>query len=255
LSDGPPRIVLLERTLSEVPDRDAEATSTALVTARISPDSSSYEIRSALSVTNAIALLLERVFRDARQIAGSPEATRWLLIGLLQRRPATPSPPLLVWTAPGASSGARNIESVIREHIRRAKKTVTVVGYAVTQAADPLLADLADAVRRAVQVTIVVDRIADRIPSLLAGWPRDVKAPALWTRDADPLDEMSALHAKVMIFDDSYLLVSSANLTFHGLRGNLELGVLLHGDVALEMKAILQGWIKDGLIRIVHIPW
>ena len=85
-------------------------------------------------------------------------------------------------------------------------------------------------------------------------WPKDVRLPTLWTREPDPGDAISALHAKVIVFDDADHLVSSANLTFHGLRGNLELGVLVRGAVAVEMRALLQRWISDGLLSEVRRP-
>jgi phosphatidylserine/phosphatidylglycerophosphate/cardiolipin synthase-like enzyme len=245
-------VLALAAGVAELGDQETRVITVALASGTIGAESTAYEIRAVTGLANATSSNLESLFREAIGCANSTDAARWLLIGLLQR-PKTPAvAPMLVWTAPGGAAAVRNIESVITQLIQGAQRSITLVGYAVTQAADPLLNDLADAVRRGVDVSLVVDRLKDRVPQLFRGWPRDVQRPALWTREADLRDEMSALHAKVLITDDRYLLVSSANLTYHGLRGNLEIGVLLQGDVALEMKALLNQWIRDRLITSVQ---
>jgi phosphatidylserine/phosphatidylglycerophosphate/cardiolipin synthase-like enzyme len=244
-------VMTLAASLADLSDQQARVVISALASGQIDAESTAYRIRAMTGLANATSSTLESIFREATKCASSSESARWLLIGLLQRAKA-PAAPALVWTAPGGAAAVRNIESVITQLVHGAQRSITLVGYAVTQAADPLLNDLADAMRRGVEVSLVVDRLKDRIPQLFRAWPRDVRRPALWTREADPHDEMSALHAKVLVVDDRYLLISSANLTYHGLRGNLELGVLLQGDVALEMKALLNQWIRDRLITSVQ---
>jgi len=43
-------------------------------------------------------------------------------------------------------------------------------------------------------------------------------------------DHMSALHAKVLSVDGNKTLITSANLSFHGQEGNLELGTLIESN-------------------------
>ena len=40
-------------------------------------------------------------------------------------------------------------------------------------------------------------------------------------------DKMSALHAKVISVDQKQTLITSANLSYHGQQGNIELGTLI----------------------------
>ena len=43
-----------------------------------------------------------------------------------------------------------------------------------------------------------------------------------------PLDQdMSALHAKVICVDQQKTLITSANLSYHGQEGNIELGTII----------------------------
>lgn len=51
-------------------------------------------------------------------------------------------------------------------------------------------------------------------------------------------DKMSALHAKVISVDQKETLITSANLSYHGQEGNIELGVLIHSkDLAKQVDA------------------
>ncbi len=47
---------------------------------------------------------------------------------------------------------------------------------------------------------------------------------------------MVKLHAKILSVDDRAVLITSANLTYHGLFSNLELGVVVYGRVAGEVR-------------------
>ena len=41
---------------------------------------------------------------------------------------------------------------------------------------------------------------------------------------------MAALHAKVIVVDGCKTFISSANLFYHGMEGNIEMGVLINSD-------------------------
>ena len=43
-------------------------------------------------------------------------------------------------------------------------------------------------------------------------------------------DKMSALHAKVISVDQQKTLITSANLSYHGQEGNIELGTLIESE-------------------------
>lgn len=52
---------------------------------------------------------------------------------------------------------------------------------------------------------------------------------------------MSALHAKVLSVDGKSLLVSSANLSYHGMSGNIELGCYIESKrLANEMDELFK---------------
>ena len=54
-------------------------------------------------------------------------------------------------------------------------------------------------------------------------------------------DEMAALHAKTIVVDEKELLVSSANLSYHGMQGNVEMGIRLVSDnKAKQVESLLK---------------
>lgn len=54
-------------------------------------------------------------------------------------------------------------------------------------------------------------------------------------------DKMSALHAKLIVVDRHTSLISSANLSYHGMQGNVEMGVLIESaEKAQEIESLLR---------------
>ena len=48
---------------------------------------------------------------------------------------------------------------------------------------------------------------------------------------------MAALHAKVISVDQEKTLITSANLSYHGQEGNIELGAVIHSkEVAKQVE-------------------
>lgn len=58
---------------------------------------------------------------------------------------------------------------------------------------------------------------------------------------------MAALHAKLLVSDTKKSLVSSANLSYHGMRGNVEIGFLLESPKkAKQIEEVMKElvWMK-----------
>ena len=54
-------------------------------------------------------------------------------------------------------------------------------------------------------------------------------------------DAMAASHAKTIVVDEKELLVSSANLSYHGMQGNVEMGIrLVSPDKAQQIEGLLK---------------
>ena len=138
------------------------------------------------------------------------------------------------WRAPVAARGRLSV-TVDPDLAGLAARTVAAIGAAAD---------------RGVLVTAILHRDPKNRSALLRGWPKGRDAPGIFTwpqRD----DEMASLHAKVLVADARDALVTSANLTYHGFEGNVEVGVRVTGDAADQLEAVFHE-----LIRVRDFaPW
>ncbi|RKO67803.1 phospholipase D-like domain-containing protein [Desulfofundulus salinus] len=157
----------------------------------------------------------------------------------------------LVWTGPvNISIPARSTREILCEMAERATRSIDLVGYSLTSGCESIIEALARARRRGVQrIRILADRLEQRLPVLNAMWPEDVTPPEYFTRPEDSSDPMTSLHAKLMLVDDRDLLVTSANLTYHGLGANIEVGLRVTGKTGQKVAELLNSLIGRGEVR------
>jgi hypothetical protein len=166
-----------------------------------------------------------------------------LLEAVIAERRQRPAPRLeLVWT--GKEAGlrpSRDTAVVVRELFEKAEKSVILGGFRFDHG-EEILAPLHRAMaERVVSVKIFAD--VERAgkgqdPSKAAAigierffafnWPFGPPRPELYydPESAAP-GALSSLHAKCLVVDGRYSLVSSANFTERGLSRNIEAGVLI----------------------------
>jgi len=177
----------------------------------------------------------------------------------------------LVWTGPDHDQGvSRDTAVIVRELLDRAQREVVIGGCYFTGGRD-ILQPLHTAMReRSVRVVFCMD-IGDkhRVEAAPLGnaqrcamafirdnWPFGEPVPEFYfdPRTAKPGD-MTKLHAKCIVVDDRWSLVTSANFTYLGQRRNIEAGVLID-DVAFSTK-LAQQWrnlIGEGKLLRCPLP-
>ena len=163
----------------------------------------------------------------------------------------------VAWTYPGiARPGLRTTGGVAREIIAQCQQTLLLVGYSVavdaalTGLAAQTIEAIARAAERGVLVTAVLHKDVNR-QALLQAWRTGVRRPTIFRWVDNERDEMAAIHAKLLVGDRFDALVTSANLTYHGLQGNLEMGLRVKGRPAAEIHDRFQDLINDGDL----VPW
>jgi phosphatidylserine/phosphatidylglycerophosphate/cardiolipin synthase-like enzyme len=57
------------------------------------------------------------------------------------------------------------------------------------------------------------------------------------------------MHAKCLLVDGTDLLVTSANFTFHGLHGNIEVGLRVRGVPAAEARKIFSHLVDNNIVE------
>ncbi|MHA1949150.1 MAG: phospholipase D-like domain-containing protein [Candidatus Thorarchaeota archaeon] len=140
----------------------------------------------------------------------------------------------------------RGIEPVLKELIASAKEELQIVSYVLTPSALDILEMIREAARRGVRITLVVNQrksLDKKIVSWLAGFENEFQ----YVRVIDYEDpEGKCLHAKVIVSDRKEAIVGSANLTWGGMVGNYEIGVLLEGEVAWKLGSLIDKFAAYG---------
>lgn len=108
---------------------------------------------------------------------------------------------------------------------------------------------LAAAEASGADVIVICDRARGTAHRLLE---LDFSRPRVFQdRERDDVPPFSSMHAKCLLINGTDLLVTSANFTFHGLHGNIEIGVRLTGPPALEARKVFSHLVETGIVEEV----
>jgi phosphatidylserine/phosphatidylglycerophosphate/cardiolipin synthase-like enzyme len=157
----------------------------------------------------------------------------------------------LVATLPPDTPGlARPTERVVREMIGRAKTEIILLGYELTDTG--LVELLGAASARGVSVIMICDRNRGAVRTVRAGWPQGPQRPRIF-QDCERTDgaPFASMHAKCLLIDSEDLLITSANFTFHGLHGNIEIGIRVNGQPAAEARKVFSHLVEQRLVQEV----
>ncbi len=171
----------------------------------------------------------------------------------------------IVITGPASSAVGRDTAVVVSDLFRRARKSVIVVGYAVSKGRDVFraLAERMDQeldlhvrfyldIQRPVGDTSADGEIIRRFMSRFATtqWPEGIRLPEVYYDPralAMERNDRAALHAKCVVVDDKEVFVSSANFTEYAQQRNIEMGLCLRSEqVAHRITAYLAGLAGSG---------
>jgi phosphatidylserine/phosphatidylglycerophosphate/cardiolipin synthase-like enzyme len=143
----------------------------------------------------------------------------------------------VVWTGPKtAAVPVRLTREVLIDVIRGSRESLFVVSFAAYRV-DVVLTELAAAADRGVVIRLVLESGEAGGGTLTFDAAKafdalgDAVAFYVWPTEKRPVLERgrASLHAKAAIADDHTALVTSANLTGHGMSENMELGLLVRG--------------------------
>lgn len=158
----------------------------------------------------------------------------------------------LVATLPlGVPGIARPTGQVLHEMLRPRVREVILLGYEVTD--QGMMKLLVEVTARRADVIMICDRERGAARRVLEGWPADVQRPRIFHDRKQPDGApFASMHAKCLLVNGSDLLITSANFTFHGLHGNIEIGVRLSGPPAAEARKIFSHLVESGVVAEVR---
>ena len=135
---------------------------------------------------------------------------------------------------------ARKINEVITNMIQDSQKSITLTGYSVSDYFSEMIDLIISKSQQGTYVRLYLNDYEKHKTNLKR--LMDLRTKHLRVFDYQKQDdEMAALHAKTIVVDEKELLVSSANLSYHGMQGNVEMGIrLVSEDKAKQVESLLK---------------
>ena len=133
----------------------------------------------------------------------------------------------LITTAPPSFLlKTKRISNTVNEIVKTAEKSLLITGYSISEFVEDMIDSIIEKSQRGVFVKIFINVLTKQksIDKLLR-----FQGKFLQLYDyANKEDKMAALHAKIILADSERAIISSANLSYHGMAGNIEMGTLVH---------------------------
>jgi len=137
--------------------------------------------------------------------------------------------------------GVRGFESVLEDLVTNAQKEIHMIAYLITSSAMPVLQLLKKRAEQGIRVNFIInslDGLEKEVRYYLLG--AQEKFPGVF-RVVNFQDIMKRdIHAKILIVDRQKALIGSANLSWGGIAGNYEMGVLIEGELAWHIAKLIE---------------
>lgn len=144
----------------------------------------------------------------------------------------------LVVTAPPSFQIRNKVTKiVVDEMISNAQKCILITGYSLSEYFEDVIDKIIKKSQQGVLVKFYVNNIENQkcFDRLYTYRGRFLKIYNYSKHD----DAMSALHAKVISVDQAETLITSANLSYHGQEGNIELGThIVSNEIAKQVEQL-----------------
>ena len=152
----------------------------------------------------------------------------------------------LVLTAPDSFKvKALRTRETLWKLIEDTEKSLTITGYAVSEYFSDMLDMIIRKSQQGVYIRLYIndmERQKSSMERLLAYRSRFLQ---VYEYQKQEEDKMAALHAKIIVSDVRRSMVSSANLSYHGMQGNIEMGFLIESsDKAKQIEQILKEMVR-----------
>lgn len=149
-------------------------------------------------------------------------------IRLAMTMEATDKVSLVVTAPPSFRIDARPTMTVVQSMLEGAKRNILITGYSLSTYFSGLTDTIIDKSQKGVFIKFFINNVEKQpdVDKLLR-----YKGHFLKIYDySNNEDKMAALHAKVISVDMKQTLITSANLSYHGQQGNIELGTLIESE-------------------------
>lgn len=144
---------------------------------------------------------------------------------------------LVATTSPSFSIKARSTKNSVEDMIKNAQKNILITGYSLSDYFDDLIDIIIKKSQEGIFVKFFVNNASeqknlDKLFRYKGNFLKIYNYPK-------QSGSLSSLHAKVISTDQKHTLITSANLSYHGQEGNIELGLYVESkDIATQLNDI-----------------
>lgn len=133
----------------------------------------------------------------------------------------------LITTAPPSFSlKSKLTKTTVEDMIKKANSCILMTGYSISDYFSELMETIIDKSKKGVFIKIFINNISTQGGNTEKLLRYKGKFLKIYNYSSDT-DRMAALHAKVISVDQEKTLITSANLSYHGQQGNIEMGTLV----------------------------
>ena len=144
---------------------------------------------------------------------------------------------LVVTAPPSFLINARTTMNVVQSLVNGAERNILITGYSMSSYFSELIDTIIQKSQRGVFVKFFVNDL-DKQPDFDKVLRYKGRFLKVYNYHQDE-DKMAVLHAKVISVDQKQTLITSANLSYHGQQGNIELGTLIESkQIARQIEDI-----------------
>lgn len=120
----------------------------------------------------------------------------------------------------------------VRAMLIQAKKSITLTGYSVSDYFDEMQEHLIQKSQQGVYINLYLNDFEkhENIFKRLIAYKISNQFIRIFKYIQPEDDKIAALHAKMIVVDGYKSLISSANLSYHGMEGNIEAGIYIESE-------------------------
>jgi hypothetical protein len=157
---------------------------------------------------------------------------------------------LVVTAPPSFAMRTRTTKIAVQEMLTSAKSSILLTGYSLSG----YFSDLVDCIITKSQSGVFVKFFVNNIENQ-TGFDKLLRYKGKFLKIYDyrnTEDKMAALHAKVISVDQKETLITSANLSYHGQEGNIELGTrIVSQEIAKQVEDVFTRLLFSKIFREV----
>ena len=158
----------------------------------------------------------------------------------------------LVLTSPDSFRvRARKTNEVFYSLLRNAEKSIVITGYSISDYVNEMIDLIIKKSQQGIYVVLYIDDVEKHKLIFQRILSYQSKFLKVYEYQKNKDDRMAALHAKILVVDKKISLISSANLSYHGMSGNIEMGLLLSSEEkAKKIEEILKEFIRMKVVAL-----